>query len=124
MLSGHDAIYRFQAPGRSTSEAVVSGIITAGHFTIPATGAARQVVVEVYFDPQLYDMEVLLEATEASDVRAHRYSGKTDTDVSQFKGARRVFVEAEPGEYTLQLIAKLPALSASTAEFAPRYLEC
>jgi hypothetical protein len=81
-------------------------------------------LVEVFFDPQFYDVELLLVAEGANQVRSHVYSGGPPIDMTQYKGAKRVFVEAEPGEYRLQLVLKLPGLSADTREFAPSYVEC
>lgn len=124
LLSGHEAIYRFPAPSRGASDAVISSVLTVGNFVIPPDQPARQVLVEVYYDPQFYDIEVLMEAAGASETQSRRYTRDRGTDVSQFKGARKVFIEAEPGEYKIGIVAKLPPLSPSTAEFTPRYLEC
>lgn len=51
------------------------------------------------------------------------YSGKSNVEVSQFKGAKRVFVEAEPGVYSLSIVAKLPGMTDSTRKFAAKYIE-
>lgn len=80
MLSGAEALYRWPAK-RSNSKAVEGGVLTVGTFAIPA-GASRQVMVEVYFDPQFYDMEILIESKESSDVRAHLYSGAANADIT------------------------------------------
>ena len=126
MLSGTEAIYTYPVDrvDRAGSESAQSRTLTSGHFVIPE-GTERQILIEVFFDPQFYDVELLFESREASEVRAHLYAGRTDTDVTQFKGAKRVMVEAEPGEYKLSIIAKLPGLSAEagTRELHPQYVE-
>lgn len=70
-----------------------------------------------------YDLELLFESKETSEVRAHIYSGRTTVDITRYKGAKRVFVEAEPGEYKFSVVAKLPHLSEATKPFAPKYVE-
>ena len=80
-------------------------------------------MVEVYYDPQFYDIELLIESKEASETRAARYSGRTTTDITRFKGAKRVFVEAEPGEYKLHIVTKLPRVSAETRKLNIMYFE-
>ena len=124
MISGTEAMYLFRAnKGNDDTNKVRSVALTEGRFTIPE-GASRQVLIEVYFDPQFYDLELLLESKEAAEVRTHNYASRTDTDVAQFKGSKRVFVEAEPGEYKLRIIAKLPALSPETKDYAPQFIQC
>lgn len=71
-------------------------------------------LLEVYFDPQFYDIELLIESREASEVRAHLYSGRPNSDITMYKGAKRVFVEAEPGDYTFKIVAKLPGAAKDT----------
>jgi hypothetical protein len=58
-------------------------------------------MIEVFFDPQFYEMELLLMAKEESEVRSQLYKARSNVDLSHYKGAKRVFVEAEPGEYTI-----------------------
>lgn len=82
-------------------------------FAIPK-GTERQMLLEVYFDPQFYDIELLIESREASEVRAHLYSGRPNSDITMYKGAKRVFVEAEPGDYTFKIVAKLPGAAQDT----------
>ena len=64
MLSGADAIYRWSAP-RAVNREAASRVLTAGTFRIPE-GAARQVLAEVFYDPQFFDLELLLESKESS----------------------------------------------------------
>jgi len=123
MMSGTEGIYYYDATRLADKgDQVHSQVISKGQVTIPE-GTERQLLIEVFFDPQLYDIELLFESKEASEVRAHMYSGKSNVDVSQFKGAKRIFVEAEPGVYSLSIVAKLPGLTDSTRQYAAKYIE-
>jgi hypothetical protein len=51
------------------------------------------------------------------------YSGRQNKDISMYKGDSRVFVEAEPGDYTLKIIAKLPGRGKDTIDLMPKYYE-
>ncbi len=64
---------------------------------------AMQVMIEVYYDPYFYDLEVSLTSLSAlSSTRHHRYAS-SQVDWSLYKGAKRLFVELEPGEYEFKL---------------------
>jgi len=60
MLTGADTIYTWPAT-RSLSDKVETKVLQVEPFTI-ATGGTRQVMAEVFFDPQFYDIELLLES--------------------------------------------------------------
>ena len=86
-------------------------------------GTERQVLIEVYYESYFYDLELLIESRDASEVRAHRYSKGSSTDISKYKGAKRVFVETEPGDYTFKVIAKLPGTTKEAESLTPKYYE-
>jgi len=121
VLAEPEAVFVYEARRSQSDSRLESTVLVQKDFKVPA-GSARQVMIEVYFDAQFYDLEVLIEARQASEVRSHLYSGHSNTDVSKYKGAKRVFVEAEPGDYTFKVVAKLPGASKAK-DLTPRYYE-
>jgi hypothetical protein len=102
---------------------VKSIVASEGVFTIPANNS-RQIMIEVFYDPQFYDVEILMESKETVDTRSHIYKRESSVDVSTFKGAKRAFIEAESGEYVLQIIVKIPPITSSSMnQYAPKYTE-
>lgn len=63
------------------NDRVESVTMSDGHFSIPE-GGSRQIMIEVYYEPHFYDVELLLESKESSEVRAHLYSQRTDADIT------------------------------------------
>ena len=66
-----------------------SKIITQRDFTVQE-GAQRQVLLEIYYDPQFYDLELLVESKDAGEVRSHLYRAQSNIEISKYKGAKRV----------------------------------
>ena len=99
-----------------------SKVLTQRDFTIQE-GAERQVLLEIYYDPQFYDLELLVESRDASQVRAHMYQAQSNTDISKYKGAKRIQAEIEPGDYTFKVIVKLPGASRDTKQLELKYFE-
>jgi hypothetical protein len=79
--------------------------------------------VEIYYDPQFYDLELLVESRDAGEVRSHIYSGKSKVDITKYKGAKRIMVEIEPGDYTFKIVAKIPGATKETREMQLKYFE-
>ena len=123
MLSQPEDIFTYQAKRNQPGSEAQSVVLTRRDFAIPEQ-TLRQVLFEVYFESQFYDLELLVESKDASEVRAHYYSGQHGgTDITKFKGAKRVFIEAEPGDYTLEVIAKLPPKTKETESLNLKYIE-
>jgi len=66
-----------------------SNVVTTRDFTVQE-GAQRQVLFEVFYDSQFYDLELLVESKDASEVRSHMYNKQTHIEVSKYKGAKRI----------------------------------
>jgi hypothetical protein len=64
-------------------------MVTKRDFTI-IEGTERQVMMEVYYDNQFYDLELLITSRDANEVHAHAYSGSPNKDVSLYKGAKSI----------------------------------
>ena len=99
-----------------------SKILTRRDFTVQE-GAERQMLLEIYYDPQFYDLELLVESRDASEVRAHMYQAQSNTDISKYKGAKRIQAEIEPGDYTFKVVAKLPGATRETKQLELKYFE-
>lgn len=99
-----------------------SHIVTRRDFTVQE-GEARQFLLEVFYDPQFYDLEILLESKDAPEVKAHGRSALSKSDVSKFKGSKKVFAELEKGDYTFLVVARLPAVNRDTEALTVRYFE-
>jgi hypothetical protein len=88
----------------------VSWVLTHQDFTVP-DGRPRQIAMEVFYDPQFYNLELLVESRDAGEQeegRASRWSHKSKVEITNYKGSKRILAELEPGDYTLIIIAKLP----------------
>ena len=96
--------------------------ITQRDFTVQE-GAQRQALLEIYYDPQFYDLELLVESRDAGEVRSHIYKAQSNIDISKYKGAKRVSVEIEPGDYTFKVIAKVPGAARETRNLKLKYFE-
>lgn len=116
-----DTIYSYPLEVRLGSKAQ-SHIITQRDFTIQE-GAARQFLLEVFFDPQFYDLELLLESKDAGEVKAHSRSSVTMAEMTKYKGSKRIFVELEQGDYTFKVVAKVPGVDAKTKELEVGFYE-
>jgi hypothetical protein len=88
----------------------VSWVLTHQDFTI-SDGEPRQIAMEVFYDPQFYNLELLVESRDAGEQeegRASRWSHKSKVDITNYKGSKRILAQLEPGDYTIMIIAKLP----------------
>jgi len=93
-----------------------SRVITQRDFTVQEN-SQRQVLFEIYYDPQFYDLELLIESKDAGEVRSHLYRAQqSNIEISTYKGAKRVQVEIQPGDYTFKVVAKIPGSTAETKE--------
>jgi len=66
------------------------------------------VIIEIFYENQFYDMELLVESRDASETRSHYYSARSNVDITEYKGSKRIYSEMEPGDYTLKIIVKVP----------------
>jgi hypothetical protein len=46
--------------------------------------------LEVYYDPQFYDLELLIVSDDAGEVHSRMYKAKSGIDISKYKGAKRI----------------------------------
>lgn len=99
-----------------------SHVVTRRDFSIPE-GQQRQILFEVFYDSQFYDLELLIESKDAPEVKAHGRSNMQSSDMAKFKGAKRILTDLEHGDYTFLVIAKLPGISSETNAFAVRCFE-
>jgi len=115
-------VFMYGAGKEKPSPQAQSRVVTKRDFTIQE-GAQRQVLFEIFYDPQFYDLELLIESKDASEVRSHLYSGHSSIEVSKYKGAKRVQVEIEPGDYTFKVVAKIPGATRETRKMQIMYYE-
>ena len=59
--------------------------------------------MEIYYDPQFYVLELLIENLAASG------RGQKPIELSKYKGTKQIKGLFEEGEYSLKIIAKHPA---------------
>ena len=99
-----------------------SHVVTRRDFTI-AEGQHRQILFEIFYDSQFYDLEILIESKDAGELKSHPNTYMQKSDMSKFKGARRIVTDLEHGDYTFLIIAKLPGINKETNEFVVRDFE-
>lgn len=116
-----DAVYSYPLDVRMGPKAQ-SYIVTRRDFAVQE-GESRQFLLEVYYDSQFYDLEILLESKDAPEVKAHGRSSLSKSDISKFKGSKRIFADLERGDYTFVVVAKVPGVSGPTEALAIRYFE-
>ena len=92
--------------------------MTRRDFTIPE-GHHRQILFEVFYDAQFYDLELLIESKDAGELKNGANTYMQKSDMTKFKGARRLVTDLEHGDYTFLVIAKLPGVSGDTTAYAP-----
>lgn len=63
-----------------------------------------QFYAEIFNENYLYDMDMYLRSPETSLVREHIYNNKNDIDWSFFKGAKKIYIDLEPGLYELSIL--------------------
>ena len=117
--SDENTIYTYQF-GKSENKAS-SKVLTKRDFSVQGH-TSKQVVFEVFYDPQFYDIELMVSSQDASEVHQSYYRKQTP-DLTHYKGAKRVFAEMEPGDYTLQIIAKTPGERHIPSTLVPRFIE-
>jgi hypothetical protein len=78
---------------------------------------------EIFYDSWFYDMEILIESKDAPEVKAHTRSYMQKSDMTKFKGSKRILTDLEKGDYTFLVIAKLPGVSSDTNAFSVRDFE-
>ena len=79
-----------------------------------------QLFIEIFYEPYLQDLELFIMSDEADLVRAHINRGMPKVDWSLYKGAKKIFIEVEPGEYELKVIQKLPGLTPEMMMYQPK----
>ena len=78
-------------------------------------------VLEIFYESMFYEMELIVESKDAGETRTQSYGARSNVDVSQYKGSKRVWAAMEPGDYTLKILVKLPAAQHSMHLFAKYY---
>jgi len=120
-LSSPDTIFKY--PVGIYDQKASSTLITKRDIAVPEHAGSHQLLLEIYYDPQFYDLEILVESKDDNEVRAHMYNHFRNVDITQYKGSKRVHIEAEEGDYTLKIIAKFPAGASDTEEFHVKFVE-
>jgi hypothetical protein len=83
------------------SQEATNLIVTAKGFVV---AQKMQFLAEVFFDPyQLYDLELSLFSVKFEQL------GNKHLDMTLYKGAKRLFVELDPGAYELKISRKVGA---------------
>lgn len=81
------------------SQEATNSIVTAKRFVVTQK---MQFLAEVYYDPyQLYDLELSLFSVKFEQL------GNKHLDMTLYKGAKRLFVELDPGAYELKISRKV-----------------
>lgn len=68
-------------------------------------------------------MELIVESRDAGETRGHNYGARSNIDVTQYKGSKRVFASVEPGDYTLKIMVKLPAAQHDSKNLFAKFYE-
>ena len=74
-------------------------------------------LLEVYYEPYLYDVELSLFSLDATRVRTHLYgelAHPPKLDLTLFTGSKRLFVELEPGSYEVKFMLKTLPTTTNT----------
>lgn len=80
--------------------------------------------MEIFFEPQFYDLELLVTSRDASETKSpNRGRRASAPDITMYKGAKVIHTDLEPGDYTFQIISRLPGTDRSTEDFVPRYYQ-
>jgi hypothetical protein len=66
-------------------------------------------VMEIFYESYFYEMELIVESKDAGETRGRNYGARSNFDLTQYKGSKRVFASLEPGDYTVKILVKLPA---------------
>jgi len=74
-------------------------------------------LIEIFYNSYFYDMELLIESRDAGETKQHAQSYMQKSEMSKFKGSRRLLTHLEHGDYTFMVIAKLPGVSHDTSGF-------
>ena len=83
------------------SQEATNMIVTAKRFVVAQN---MQFLAEVFYDPyQLYDLDFSLFSVKFEQL------GNKNLDMTLYKGAKRLFVELEPGAYELKISRKVGA---------------
>jgi hypothetical protein len=80
--------------------------------------------VEIFYEPLLYDLEILIESKDANELKTgSSYAKKSRTDASVFKGSKKIFAGIEHGDYTFKVVAKIPGQSKETESLNFKFAE-
>jgi hypothetical protein len=96
-----------------------SVVITEKAFNVSGPGE-REIVAEIFYDPLFYDLELIIQSQ--TQVRTN-FQQTRGIEEHSFKGAKKIFVKLEPGDYSFKVVAKVPAGDAETKKYVPSYLE-
>jgi hypothetical protein len=83
------ATFLYPVGNEQASPKARSKVLTQRDFTVQA-GTQRQALLEVYYHPQFYDLELSVESKDAGEVRSHIYKAQTNVDITKYKGAKRI----------------------------------
>ena len=80
-------------------------------------------LIEIFYESWFYDLEILVESKDAPETKAHTSSQLRKSDITKFKGSKRILTTLEPGDYTFLVIAKLPAVNTVTSKYSVKCFE-
>ena len=52
-------------------------------------------VLEIFYESMFYEMELIVESKDAGETRTQSYGARSNVDVSQYKGSKRVWAAME-----------------------------
>ena len=90
------------------STTTLNTMLTSNRFVV--SKERKQMLIEVYYEPYLYDIELSLFSVDATRVRSHLYGELAQApklDLTLFTGSKRLFVELEPGTYEVRFMLKI-----------------
>jgi len=80
-------------------------------------------VLEIFYESYFYEMELIVESRDATETKGHNYGARSNIDVTQYKGSKRVYASVEPGDYTLKIMVKLPAAQHDSKHLFAKFYE-
>ena len=121
-LVGDGNIFYYEAhfnPGADASTTV----LTQQDFSVQE-GLPHHLNIEIFYEPQFYDLELLVVSKDASETKKGNGNRRSSNpDITMYKGAKVICTDLEPGDYTFQIISRLPGTDKHTEDFVPRYYE-
>jgi hypothetical protein len=81
--------------------------LTEQDFTIQE-GEPHHIHIEIFYDPQFYDLELLIQSRDATETKKSTSSRSSAPEITHYKGSKIVSSNLEAGDYTFKIISRLP----------------